>query len=160
MSNATTGFNARLATIAAGYGVTAFTISWLAASKQFFQGYLDPAQLERSQLATFPAVALYTSLAEDAVEGQHFRLFAGPITAHVDFYRVSKAGIEVDDTESWADAVEDAVILALNDPVTGIYGQAGIAYKGEFRSPRESIQLLGEGWSQRVPIEIICEVQA
>lgn len=159
LSDATTGFNAAIAALASAYEITAFTINWAAGSGSFVQMFLNPDQLDTSQILEYPALALYTSTAREStgdgnrITGAHF---SGIIHLHLDFYIKFIDEIEVDDTESIADAIEDAVLSVLHTPTAA--WPANVTYNGDFEAPRESMVQLGDGYEMRVPFILTFEV--
>lgn len=162
LAHQTTGFNSKFAALAGAYGLApALSIHWDPLSRQVFQGFIGADLLDLSQIADFPAVVIYTSRAENQLLTMPTK-FSGTITGHADFYLRfdldrNSGGPERDDTDSWSDAVEDAVIEALH-AYTGWSG--GVAFLREFRCERDPVVLLGDGWAQRLPFEIFFEVTA
>ena len=154
LSAAVTGFNAQLAAIAAAYSIVPYTIDWAAESRQTFQGYISPEQIDVSQIVEYPAVVLYTSDAinENFEKGHRF---GGQVQAHMDWYLRFKTGIEVDDVESILDATEDAALEAINDYSAW---PANVIYNRQFQVSRDAISLLGEGWEQRIAVQMLFHV--
>ncbi len=159
LSAEATGFNSMLATVAPVYGVAPFEIDFGSVpSASFFQGFLSLESQSLSMLKPHPvALALYTS---DATNDQRIMRsaeprFLGRVVAHLDFYHHVIDGEETYDTESVADAIEDAV---LNVITPGSVEQYGIIYDGGVSCVREAFQQLGDGYQQRIPITFLFEV--
>ena len=158
LSDATTGFNARLASSAVSYGITAFTITWTTGSRNFFQGWLDPTDAETiSQLFADSALCLYTSSAVNE-HRQKPSKFSGPIVGHVDIYLKFRDGIETDDTESICEACEAAVIECFANPAAA--WPANVTFGDQFNGQWGPIQLLQDGWMRVVPCAFVFEVNA
>jgi|SRR6185369_741748 len=150
-----TGFNAGLAAVASSYGVTPFTIDWSAGSKQLFQGYLLPDQIELSQVIVYPACVAYTTFTQNQ-NLEKFRRFSGIVTLNLDFYVDFRTGIEVDQTDDLPDAIEDAITGIINQPLLNL--PSNIAWNGGIECAREPVRLLQDGWFQRCPHQLIFEV--
>ena len=152
------GFFATLQGLSAGYGVSEdvlaqFQIDFNPGSNNFFQGFLSPGDVGFSELAEVPGLVLYTSAARN--EGREkSRQFAGAVLLHIDAYLKFHDGVERDDTEAVADAVEDALVSVVN----AIHWPAGVSYNREYSVDRGSLQLLSDGWWQRVPLTAACGV--
>lgn len=155
LSDVVTGFNARLAALATDYGITPFVIDFGPTSRNFLQSYLSPDQVDFSNVATYPAMVVYTASSENT-NIEKFRLFSGQVELYIDVYLRYRQSLESRDTESIADAVEDALTQILNDPL--MPWPATVAYNGGFRSPREPLALLGDGYEQRIPVQLLFEV--
>jgi len=159
LSNATTGFNARVAAKATAYGITAYTIDWSAGSGSFFQAYVEPEDIDLTQIKQWPAVNLYTvgSFHEGRVFG---RAFSGTIGLRVDLFLKLRTGVEAgSEIERNFELAEDALITALRDDLTGIHAY-GVSPLNQFDVPREAARLLGDGWLAAIPLLFPCEVEA
>lgn len=162
LTHGTTGLNAKFAAASGSYGLAPnLDFHWAPETRQLFIGFIEPDQLELSQISEFPAVILYTTSSENKLLEMPTK-FSGPITAHIDVYLRfdvlrNSGGPEHDDTEKWANAVEDALIEALY-AYTAWPG--GVMFLREFRCDRDPVTLLGDGWAQRLPFEIPFEVTA
>lgn len=155
MADATTGFNATLASIAVSYGIAPFVIDWVPPSRSLFQGFLFADQVLIAELIDFPACVLYTSASANQ-NFEKFRRFSGLITAHLDFYIDQGSGIEVSQTEDVPDAIEDVLIQIFNSPTVNL--PSGIAWNGGIQSQRGPIRLVGDGYQQRIPFNLTFEV--
>jgi hypothetical protein len=116
LADPATGFNTRLNASAVEYGITSFAIDWSGAAGNFALSYIDPANIEICELLNFPAACLYTDEAADTGLPRGIT-FSGQVIACLEFYQRLRKGIESFDTESLTDAIEDATMSALNDPV-------------------------------------------
>lgn len=162
LADATTGFNARLAAIAASYGITAFAVDWDLNSTSFIQSFVDPSAVDVAPLIPADVAALlYTSLSSESHEQEgrtKFARYSGQIILHLDFYLRFDDGMEPleRNTEDIADAIEDAVIQVLRR--TDADWPAGVVFNGDVASPRESIVHLADGYGQRIPFTFLFEV--
>jgi regulator of RNase E activity RraB len=154
LSDPTTGFNARLATIASAYGVTAFTVDFTGASRNFVQSHIDAESLEAledSALIAFPAMAIYTHTVRDTREFNDFTI-AGQVTACIDLiYRV-RTGVEGINTEDILDAFEAAVFACINDPSVP-WVTYGVNFQKDSMARPASIVPLADGWHHVTSIE-------
>lgn len=164
LAHGTTGLNVKFAAVAPTYGITPLStvlIHWDPMSRQVFEGFITPEQIEISQIAEYPAIILYTSVSANEL-GTMPTKFSGMITAHADIIlrfdvRQGTGGVEVDNTEPWANAVEDAVIEAIHGYDAW---PSGVTPHREFRCERDPVTLLGDGWQQRLPFTFPFEVTA
>lgn len=166
LAHATTGFNQKFGPLMAAYGTEkyAFGIDFQPGSRNFFIGYLQPDQLEMAaQLAEFPALVIYTSSSENQLLSMP-TTFSGFIVAHADFYlryRLrdpgSEGGIEVDDTDSIGDAVEDAFYESL---YAFTAWPTGVLFSRRIECSRDPVVLRDDGWEQGLPFVILFQVDA
>lgn len=151
------GFNAHLAAVAPTYGVQAFTIDWTAASKRFFQGFLNPDDVDQSAVSNYPLVMLY-GLSSGNENRQKFSLFSGTVALGLDFHLTWRAGNALRNFEDLCDAVEDAVYRTFNDPAWAASYGAPLAYNGEIVLSRRPIELAGEHWRQTILFRLTFQV--
>lgn len=165
LADATHGFNAKLAAVAATYGITAFSINWAASgSGTMLQSYVDAAGREQSRLKGISA-ALYTSASQQAggVDRAKGYAFDGQVVGHLDVFLEFDDGEEVtaDLTEDYADAVEDAVIQVLVDPnstMVRTYFAGAVMFPGNFACLRGPIEQQESGYQQLLPFTFQYEV--
>ncbi len=166
LADDSTGFNVRMAAISGDYGVTVPAIDWFPTSKSVYFGYIDPQDIGKTQLQIDGGdpqrgtlcLAIYTSDAEN----QHIEkplTFSGIITAHCDFYLYRRTGInvEIDDVESYADAIEDACTSCLESGDAA--WSPSVSYM-TYRSTRQPVELLPDGFRRVIPIEMSLRVRA
>ena len=144
-----TGFNPALQALASTYGILAFPIDFTAASRNFAQCFVEPDRVEDSRLLDFPGVTVYTTEAEDVGEPRGIPYFGAVILA-IDFYVRLREGAERN-TEDLMDAVEDAVLLTLNNPDN--VWPAGVLFGRKSKSVRMAVQPLKDGFHQLIRIE-------
>lgn len=153
LSDATNGFNANLAAIAATYGVTAFTVNWTATSLNFFQSNIDPNSLDEANVVEHqPTVLLYT-VAGSSLTRTKPAQFSGDVTVNVDFWIGYSKGSLPHDTESMADAIEDAIVTALQHP-SAAWPEV-VCQTGNFRADRAPVFMAGEHWRQLIRVPVI-----
>lgn len=161
LRHATRGFNARLAALAGQYGVEPFAIDWNPGSTSVFQGYLTSTDVEIGQLSPDEfcpcGVVIYTTTTE-AMALQKPSAFSGQVGACVDFYIRFREGIEQDDTESIMDAVEDAAVSALYDDAAA--WPPNVTLSAHFVGAKEPARLVGDGWQERLSVQLTFEVTA
>jgi hypothetical protein len=165
------GFNVHLAAVAAQYGIAPFEIDWAPGSPNFFQGFVAPGQIGDADL--IPAgdgvcVALYTSVSQTNSndERQKPSIFSGKILLHADFYMLRKtlrllrqgANLPSDsggDLEEFVDAIEDAFLTTV---MARAVDWSPVSFNGDFSCAREPLVFNGDGWQQRLPFNLLCEV--
>jgi hypothetical protein len=157
MSDGTTGFNASLATIGLSYGFQPFALEFSLPSKNVVYGYLDPEEVEVSQIFEFPGCIIYSS---ESVDEKQLKpaTFSGFVNQFIVMYLRYRKFDDVDlmvnqpdfdgDFEKFPDGVEDAMSAAIKT-------QAGRAIMApynvnlvEYRADRGPIQSLGDGHVQ------------
>lgn len=155
------GFNANFAAIAAAYGVTAYGVNFAAGSPDFVQSYLDPAAVEISRFLRTPlGMTLYTSSAVDGGgERSKTSAFDGTVVCNIDVFLRFDEGIEdsEEDTEAYADAVEDATLQAIHSNAAAFTG-GPVHYNYEFSCSRDPIVQTEAGYEQRVAMQFIFSV--
>lgn len=166
LSNATTGFNQRLSDIASTYGIVAPAIDWGPGSKSVYFAYIDSSDIAKTQLditgddvnSGTLCLLIYTKTA-DQTRQMKPRTFSGEITAYLDFYLYRRTGIstEVDDIESYADAIEDAAATCLENPQAA--WPAGVTYR-KFTCVLQPVELLSDGYRRVIPMECAFFVNA
>lgn len=159
LQHATNGFNAKLAAVAATYGIAAFTIDWTAGSKKFFQGFLTPEAVDLSQVIEFPALILYTTTQASRADREKFGKFAGDVSAQLDFYVEFRAGMETDLSDSYGDAIEDAILEVMAANLSIFHG-LGVYWNGDYEATRDPVVQFQNGWGQRIPITLTFSVHA
>lgn len=164
LANEDSGLNARIAGLAAVYGLEALQIDFSEYSDTFVQSALavDTDNFQFSALFPKPlGLALYTVGAINTKD-QNSGLFSGQVEVRLDFYfqfsarlRPGMDAIEDRDTETIVDMVEEAVLLSLHDAAAA-WGQ--VVYNFDFQSLRGPMRPDDDGWQQRVSITLMCGV--
>lgn len=158
LSDATNGFNAKLAALEVAYGITGFTIDWSPLSTNFAQVQLDPEQAEMFHAFTqWPACMVFTTEAINLPgEGVKYQTFSGQVIANVEFllrHRAIKDGdtsfADTNNMESMPDAVEDAVFDSIHTQRASL-NVPGFHWNRRFSSGRDPVRILGDGHFQRV----------
>ncbi len=144
--NASDGFNATYATVAAAYGVTAFTIDFTGAGYNFFQGQVDPKQLESTTNIKYPLMCLFAMTAKDD-NRQKFQEFSGVVTVGLDVHYSFTPGHALFDFESIGDALEDTVVQIMNRESNQVWDIETV-YNGEVSLTRYPLQLGAQNWRQ------------
>lgn len=143
-------FNTKLQALAIDYGIVPFEIDWTSDdSRSFAQCFIEPDQVEASQILDFPGVTIYTTEAEDTGEPRGVPFYGAVILA-IDFYVRLRLGVERN-TEDLMDAVEDAVMSILNDPA--VTWPPGVLFGRKTKAARNSVQPLSDGFQQLIRIE-------
>jgi hypothetical protein len=161
LSNPQTGFNARLVDIAPDYDFGFSAVDWAVGSGSFFEASIAPEEFELSQedAKQWPVVNLYTTASSNDRQVMGV-IFSGTIQLCVDIWFRVRADLGLDSTiEEAGDAVEDAAISCLYANTTGLH-VFGVSPAKNFQCIKDPAQFLGDGWRQRIPIIIPCEVDA
>lgn len=167
LSSVTLGWNATYPAIAATYSspVASFTLDFSSTSGNVFLGQLAGFEdIDLTQLDQYQCVAIYTTQASNA-RMEIPRNFSGPVLAHVDWalsYREKRGtatGVEANDTESPADAIDEAMseifLVRLGKTIAL---PSGVRYFRDLASERQPLVLNEDGFSQIIRYEIPFEV--
>ncbi len=167
LSHATLGWNATYPAIAATYSspVASFTLDFSSASGNVFLGQLAGFEdVDFTQLDQYQCVAIYTTQAMNT-RMEMPRNFSGPVLARVDWalsYREKRGtatGVEANDTESPADAIDEAMseifLVRLGNTIAL---PSGVRYMRDLASERSVVSLQGDGFNQFIRYEIPFEV--
>lgn len=167
LGHVTLGWNSTYPTIAGTYSspVASFTLDFTSSSKNVFIGQLGGFEdLDYTQLEQYQCCAIYTTQAAN-MRMEIPRSFSGPVIAGVDWYlsyrdkRGTASGIETNDTESVADAIDEAMAeIFLVRLGSTIALPSGVRYAREFASERSPLILQEDGFSMIVKYEIPFEV--
>lgn len=151
------GFNARHAAAAGAAGVPAISIDWEATSKQFFQGYLSPEQIEETTAFRYPAFVLYTARAANQNRAKHHN-FSGLVDAYLDVHLSQTAGKALPDFETALDTLED-VLFALFSSCewTAAYTKP-LCFSGQIETQRLPVAMDGRNWRQTLRLRMIFNV--
>jgi hypothetical protein len=167
LAHATLGWNETYPAIAAAYEapVWPFRLDFSKFSGNVFLGQLAGFEdLDFTQLDQYQCVAIYTTMSSNA-KMERPRSFSGPVLAHVDWalsYREKRGtatGVEANDTESPADAIDEAMSeLFLVRLGNTIALPSGIRYFRDLNCDRTPLVLNEDGFSQIIRYEIPFEV--
>lgn len=160
LSDAATGFNARLNASAIAYGIVPFTIDFTGAAQNFALCKIEPKDIELCELLSFPAACLYTEEAADTGIPRGIT-FSGEVIACLDFYLRQHTGVESFDSESMLDAIEDAAMSAINNPAVHwpISSAISAIFARKNSANRDHLVQLGDGFGQRIGMRILFEVK-
>lgn len=164
LSNETTGFNARMATLAQEYGVEPFEIDFSLSSTNFIQSAVgvDTDNFAYSQMFPRPlGISLYT-VGVVNTKDQNSGFFSGQVECRIDCYlqfsaklREGLDTIEGGNTEDTLDAIEEALLLSLHDDLAA-WGD--VVYNLDVTTSRGALKTTGDGWQQRLSVVLICGV--
>ena len=160
LADATDGLNARFAAIASAYGIndpSKYSIDFATGSKQFFQGFLGPDDIESTTPLKYPLVCLYSAGSSNQ-NLQKFTRFSGVVTIGLDIHVTWRKSSAMQSFEDLGDAFEDSVIGLLNDPTWAASYGAPIAYNGEISFQKTPLVLEGENWRQSLLFRLIFQV--
>ncbi len=167
LSHVTLGWNSTYPAIAATYSspVASFTLDFSGNSPNVFLGQLAGFEdLDFTQLDQYQCAAIYTTLANN-LKMEMPRSFSGEVVAYVDWYlsyrnkRSTAIGIEANDTESAADAIDEAMseifLVRLGNTIAL---PSGVRYSRGFASARNELILQEDGFSMSIKYELLFEV--
>lgn len=153
------GFNSTLASLAASYGVTPFTLDFTSSSINFAVTHINEANIETCQIQWSSGVrvggCLYTTEAINSGGPKQWN-FAGKVMANLDFYVRDREGTEGFNTEDYFDCIEDAVVTILQNESNAWPG--GVIYTRDLEMGRESLIPLSDGFATRIPIKALFEI--
>lgn len=148
LADGTRGFNAAYASLVGTYGTPTMAIDFTNGSANFIQGQLTPDQADASGDYTYPTLVLFTAQSVNTND-RKFAQFAGRVEVGLDVWLSRLEDEVVQDTESWGDAIEDAMFGVLNGTFgTQSFTQAGLIYNGDLSLTRNPVTLAGENWLQ------------
>lgn len=153
LSDATTGMNARIAALAASYGVDTFEVDFSDDSVNFLMSAVDIDSVEESSVFTYPLMTIDTIGAQDL--GLIFSAsFSGRIQGVIDVHHTWPDESVLSEFSAPVDLTEEAIIKCLKDPQTQNWSVFGnlLLMKGGVSSTRTKPKFAGENWrvSQRV----------
>lgn len=158
LADPTTGFNFWLLQFAstAPYNLDSpYQIDFSDASTNFWTSNVTSDQLDESSPDEGTLLMLYTirAAAQQGDGVQKFTMFSGEVQIGLDIELSWLSSAIPHDTESLADATEDALVKVFNS--SAYYGQmspsgSGIAYNGEFEMNRQALRTSGENYRQRL----------
>lgn len=151
----TTGFNDRLAALAASYSIEPWAIDFTDTSTNFIFGRVSPQAFEESSPFSYPLVTI------DTIRSAHtnrvkFATFAGPVTAVIDVHHSWIQDAVLADFASYVDATEDAMIGALNDQEAQSW-PGNLLWNGNVAMQRGPLQMGGQGWLQSA--QFVCNFE-
>jgi hypothetical protein len=126
-------------------------------SPNFFQGQLDPDDIEGTTTKSYPIAVLWTQAAVNESR-EKFHLFSGDVTAFLDIYLSWRPAAALRDYETLGDAVEATLFRVFHDPdwVESYHG--AIAYTGDLSVVRGPVQTAGEHWRQQIRTRLKVQV--
>lgn len=157
LADPTSGFNATLASIAATHGVTAFTIDWSATSKQFWEAYLTPDDVDESAASKYPMAFLH-GVASDNSHDSLPRTFSGSVDLALAFWFTDRATSAPRTLEPLCDAVEDAVNAMFADGNWPQLWGASNAVMVRCPSQRARLDTGGEHWRASIVFRLTFQV--
>jgi hypothetical protein len=163
ISDPATGFNYWLGQACMGMdsAPTPYTINWATGSTTFWQSYVTSEQLDETSDLDDGTICLIYGLRIGNQEGTpaKFTVFSGTVDIAVDFEISWPESFVPPDTESLADATDDAMVQTFNAAATiGSFGQ-GVIYNGLISAERGPLRQSGQGWRQRLPYRFHFELQ-
>lgn len=156
LADPATGFNANLESVASDYGIAPFVIDWSDKSKQFFQGFLAPDDLDETTASKYPMVMLFAINSANQ-NFQKFALFSGVVVIGLDFH-LSWRATNAKNFEDLSDAVEDAAYATLNGTDFQAWGAPTVAFNGEVQMQKRPLEMAGEHWRQTISFRLTFQV--
>lgn len=145
IQNAIDGLNPMLEAACQEYGIPEISFNW-DGSTQFFQGWLDAADLEESTVIKYPLLMLYTVSAADQ-KALHYKRFSGIVQIGMEVHVSLLPKFAPADMESYQDAVEDAIIACMHsDTFDSEFAQAGAHFMRDTQFQRQPARMGGDNW--------------
>lgn len=166
LSDATTGFNANLATIAAEYEIQPFELDFGPQSRNVVFGLLDEDSVDVSTICQYPGAVIYffESVAENKMKGATFSGFiAGSVALYIRLRALDDENVSSNQPdfsnnfEKWAEACEDAMSSAIKEGrriMSPIWGVS----QTQYRCDRDPIIHTGDGHIQKITFTLGFEV--
>lgn len=165
LSNQASGFNWWLAQACEGYASrpAPYSINFGQGTSNFWNSYVSTEDLDKTSTPGDGTICL--------IYGVRFENMVGTVQKFTVFSGVVEIGIEIDiawdtedipqDTESLADATDDAMIQTFNAAsYFGAFG-GGVLWNGNIEvTARGHLRESGSGWRQRLPYRLTFEVEA
>lgn len=169
LSHSTLGWNAVFPAIAAAYAapVEDIVLDFASTSRNVFYGNLAAGfdDMDMTQVSQRQAVAVYAVSATN-VRTEKYRSFDGPVIVNIDWMltynneRGTATGIEANDTESPADAIDEAMAeLFLSRLGNSIATPSGVLWARMMSCERQGVDLEGDGYQQLIRYELVFEVK-
>lgn len=167
LSDAATGFNAKLAALAPARGIDPFEIDWSDTSDNFIQAFIDPAQIDVSEVMEFPACVIWASSPRQFPAGTRTigPMFDGEVTGHVAFalrHRpVKYSDIEAEGASAAKnlEKLRHAVIRAAMEAFHAVdEWPEGVGYHGLVATADYPFELTGDGWEAVVEMQFMFDV--
>ena len=153
---ASDGFNFTLESVSSTYGITPFSINFGAGSFNFFQGQVDPRQLEATSVIKYPLICLFSQSIEDDNE-QKFQLFSGKVNMILDVHMNFQPAKALLDFESMDDAIEDTIVQIMNRQSNQTWDMETV-YNGNVSLARFPVSLGATNWRQTLRFKLAFEV--
>jgi hypothetical protein len=160
LSDPATGFNPGIATNAAIYGLPVFIqINWTSTSTNFVKAQVDPENLEKSGILTYPFICIYTK--ETANQNlTKFSQFSGLIRVILEVHLSYIPIRGIQDHESYGNCVEDVLYDVINRVQNQNWssGNIPLIYNGGMRIKRNPLVWSAQNWKQALGAELIFQV--
>ena len=158
LSDATRGFNATYAALQVGGnypGIPDLVFDFSATSSNFIQSQVAPQMLDESSNYGYPLMAMYTLGSQDDKD-RKFAIFAGLVQLAIDVYISQETNEATADTETMADAIEDAMYSMFNSSsfAPSVLMADAIIYNGDIALSRAPLQQAGENWLQQLAFRL------
>jgi len=140
----TTGFNARIAALAEGYGVEPFEIDWSETSTNFIFGRIDPGLLEESSVFTYPFLTIDIARLADSRRIK-YSVFSGGVVGLVEVHHTWANDSIIADFGALVNLTCDAVMNCLNDQ-DGQVWPGNLLWNGRTEMAPGPLRMGGQGW--------------
>jgi hypothetical protein len=159
------GFNYWLAQACENYASrpVPYAITWTQPTTNFWNSYVSSEDLDKSSTPGDGTICLIYGVRFENMVGtvQKFTVFSGVVEIGVEFDIAWDSDEIPKDTESLADATDDAMIQTFNSSAYfGSFG-GGVLWNGNIEvAARGQLRESGTGWRQRIPYRLTFEVEA
>jgi hypothetical protein len=165
MATPLTGFNALLAAACAAQSPqpTPYAIDFTTGSFNFWQSNISIEDLDQTSTPDGTVCVMYGVKAVNMTGTvQKYQIFSGTVQIAIDFEIAWDSSFDPSDTESLANATEDAMVQCFNAPAYyGSLNTNGVIWNGLIdEGVRGPLRLSGPGWRQKIPFVLTFEVQA
>jgi hypothetical protein len=138
-----------------------FVIDFSDRSPTFWQSYISADDLDATTSSSDGTLCILYS-ARSSTPGatyQKFSTFGGPVHICIDFEIAWGESFDPSDTESLADATEDAMVQTFNSSAYFSNFNSGVLWNGVIDCVRSPMRQGGPGWRQRLSFALLFELE-
>jgi hypothetical protein len=157
LADAVYGFNAKHADAAAAIGAQPVVVNWGANSKQVFETFISPDEIEDTSAFTWPVVCIYAQRSLNANRSK-FNVFSGEVYVYVDIHLAWKDSAAPRKGDRELDAIENALVACFNSQPD--WGGNDLVYGGDIQTDRFPMRRVSSNWRQTIRIRLILELDS
>jgi hypothetical protein len=136
-----------------------FEIDWTDGSTNFWHSFTTPEDLDATSSPGDGPICLVYGRGLENQNLEKFTVFAGTVEIAVEFDLAWEGNPVPSDTESLADATDDAMFQTFNAQSYYASFSDGVIWNGQLRCGRGPLRQSGPGWRQRLAYQLTFEVR-